>query len=63
MSIEAIRRPMWTVLLDMMTMFLEACLRMAIRPFATVTDVERPVPATVMLEVAQVICDIMTLTT
>lgn len=54
---------MWTVLLDMMTVFLETCLSMAIRPFATVTDVERPAPATVMLEVAQVICDIMTLTT
>lgn len=54
---------MWTVLLDMMPVFLEACICMAVRPFATVTDVERPTPALVMLKVAQVICDRMALTT
>lgn len=54
---------MWTVLLDVMPVFLEACLSTAVRPFATVADVERPAPTLVMLKVAQVICDIMALTT
>lgn len=54
---------MQTILLDMTPVFLEACICVAVGPFATVTHVRRPKPALVMSKVAQVFCDMVLLTT
>lgn len=54
---------MWTMLLDMTPMFLEAYLCMAVGSFATVTDIGRSTPTVVILKVTQVVCDVVALTT
>lgn len=54
---------MWTIFLDMMPVFLEACLCMAVGSFATVTGVGRSTCTLVILKVTQVVCDVVALTT
>lgn len=47
----------------MTLVFLEACLRMAVGRLATMTDITHSTPTLLVKKVAQVVCDMMTLST